>query len=267
MGWASRRIVKRSSVSIVGGTNLLTPHMYRSVLWKLAPWDTLALRNAVLLGVGWRDYSSGPDPYTQWILRRVLSQDHFHSVRDRYTERKLAGIARRVSDTACPTMWSLTPAHCQTIPRRKADKAVTTLTYYRADPTHDREVLDVLARNYREVYFWPQQSDDHEYLESLGAVNIKRIPPSLSRYDAFLDNEEADFIGTRLHGGIRAMQKGKRTLILGVDNRAAEISKGSGLPVLDRSDIVGIQEWISGDCATAITLPMDEIAAWKAQFR
>lgn len=266
LGRVSRKIVRNSRLSIVGGTNILSAHMGPFALWKMMPWDALALHHAVLLGVGWRDYMSGPDPYTKWVLSRVLSKEHIHSVRDQYTAQKLKGIAR-ASDTACPTMWSLTPAHCQSIPRVKADKVVTTLTYYRGDPNRDRRFLEVLARNYREVYFWPQQSDDHAYVNSLSITNIKRISPSVRSYNAFLDNEEVDFAGTRLHGGIRAMQKGKRTLILGLDNRAKEISKGSGLPVLDRADIAGIEEWIGSKRATTVTLPVEGIAAWKAQFR
>ena len=210
--------------------------------WRITPWDTFALDHAILLGVGWKNYLPGPNAYTRWMLNRLLSREHLHSIRDTYTKGKLARIARRVVNTACPTMWSLTPAHCAKIPSRKAEKVVTTLSHYRADPTNDRRVLDILAQNYKEVYFWPQQFDDVGYLESLGARNIRRIPPTVSRYDAFLDNEE-------------------------VDNRAAEISKDCNLGVLNRTDMAGIQEWIGGDRPTAITLPTAEIAAWKAQFQ
>lgn len=267
LSWVSRNLLKKSLLSIVGGTNLLSPHMGPFALWKMMPWDVLSVNHAVLLGVGWRDYMRGPDPYTKWALNRVLAQDYIHSVRDSYTLNKIAGSGKRVYDTACPTMWSLTDAHCQGIPRRKAPKVVTTLTYYRRNETVDRQVLNVLLGHYGEVYFWPQQSEDQAYFESLGIARIKCIPPSVSRYTAFLNGEAVDFVGTRLHGGIRAMQKSKRTLILAVDNRAREIARTSHLPVLDRSDVTGIEEWISGDQLTSITLPLANIIAWKAQFK
>lgn len=270
MSWISRRYLKKSSLAIVGGTNLLSPHMGLQgpfAIWKMMPWDILALGHTVLLGVGWYDYMRGPDLYTKWALKRILSKDYIHSVRDRYTKEKLSALGKDLRDTACPTMWSLTPSHCEAIPRRKADKAVTTLTYYRGDPSNDRLMLETLLRHYKEVYFWAQQSDDRGYFESLQVKGIKSISPSVRRYTEFLDSEDIDFVGTRLHGGIRAMHKRKRTLILGVDNRAREIARNSDLPVLDRADVTGIEEWICGDRPTCITLPVAEIAAWKAQFR
>lgn len=267
MSWVSRRLLKKSSLSIIGGTNLLSPHMGPFALWKMMPWDVFSVNHAVLLGVGWRDYMRGPDPYTKWALNRILARNHIHSVRDGYTLTKIADLNKHVYNTACPTMWSLTPSHCEGIPRLKAEKAITTLTYYRRNEATDRQLLNMLLRHYSDVYFWAQQSDDQAYFDSLGSAGIKNIPPSVSHYTAFLRDEAVDCIGTRLHGGIRAMQTGKRTLILAVDNRAREIARTSHLPVLDRSDMAGIEEWIYGDRATSVTLPEREIATWKSQFK
>jgi polysaccharide pyruvyl transferase WcaK-like protein len=266
MSRISRRLLKKSSLCIVGGTNLLSAHMGPFALWKMMPWDVLIVSHAVLLGVGWRDYMRGPDPYTKWALNRILAQDYIHSVRDSYTLEKISGLHKRICNTACPTMWSLTASHCKSIPRRKADKAVTTLTYYRRSEVNDRQLLEMLLRNYSEVYFWAQQSDDQDYFVSLGITGIKHVPPSVSRYTEFLDGEDVDFIGTRLHGGIRAMQKRKRTLILAVDNRAREIARTSNLPVVDRDNVTAIEEWVYSDQPTTVTLPATEIAAWKSQF-
>lgn len=267
MSRVSRRFLRKSSLSIIGGTNLLSPHMGPFALWKMMPWDVLSVNHAVLLGVGWRDYMRGPDPYTRWALNRILAKEYIHSVRDSYTQEKMAHSGKQIYNTACPTMWSLTSSHCQKIPRRKAERAVTTLTYYRRNETSDRQLLNILLRHYREVYFWAQQSEDRAYLESLGVTGIKHIPPSVSRYTSFLGGEAIDCIGTRLHGGIRGMQKGKRTLILAVDNRAREIARTSDLPVMERDDLAGIEEWIYSDRATSVKLPEPEIAAWKSQFK
>ena len=267
MSWVSRGFLKRSTLSVIGGTNLLSAHMGPFALWKVMPWDVFAFDHAVLLGVGWRDYMRGPDPYTLWALKRILAREHIHSVRDSYTKEKLTALGRDVRDTACPTMWSLSPSHCKAIPVWKAEKAVTTLTYYRSDPDADRRMLETLLRHYREVFFWAQQSDDQRYFEGLRVPGIRPISPSVRRYTEFLDNEDVDFVGTRLHGGIRAMQKRKRSLILAVDNRAKEIARTCHLPVLDRTDITMIEEWICGEQVTEVTLPEAEIAAWKAQFQ
>jgi hypothetical protein len=92
------------------------------------------------------------------------------------------------------------------------------------------------------------------------------LPPNLRSYTAFLDNEDVDFIGTRLHGGIRAMQKGHRALIIGIDNRATEIGRDTNLPVVQRQDLAAIEAWIDGGRATEIILPMAAIQGWKAQL-
>ena len=42
--------------------------------------------------------------------------------------------------------------------------------------------------------------------------------------DALIQDTECDYIGTRLHGGIRALQHGRRSLILSVDNRAVVLA-------------------------------------------
>ena len=242
MSWVSRRIIEKSRFCIVGGTNLLSSRMGIKALWKLAPWDLLKVRDVVLMGVGWRDYMGVPDPYTRLILRRVLASDYVHSVRDSYTESKLGFARRKVSNTACPTMWSLTEDHCAQIPTQKAHSAVTTLTWYNPDPVRDRILLSSLKRHYKTVYFWPQQSEDDAYFESLGISGVKSISPSLRAYDGVLQDEDCDFIGTRLHGGIRALQKRRRCLVIAIDNRATEISKDFELPVMPRRESADSRE-------------------------
>ena len=57
--------------------------------------------------------------------------------------------------------------------------------------------------------FWPQGFNDLSYLESL-AVDKNRISILSSNIDSFnslIDMGNIDYIGTRLHGGIRALQK------------------------------------------------------------
>lgn len=50
------RYIRHSQYSIVCGTNLLTGKMLKLNQWKLNLMDSLFVKNACLLGVGWRKY-------------------------------------------------------------------------------------------------------------------------------------------------------------------------------------------------------------------
>jgi len=267
MSWVSRRLLRKSTLAIVGGTNLLSSSMGRFSLWKVMPWDVPSLNRAILLGAGWRSYMGEMDAYTRWMLKRILCSNSIHSVRDTYSKKKLASLDKKVCDTGCPTMWPLIPSHCKAIPHRRADEVVTTLTYYLPNPQRDHAFLNLLKRSYRKVYFWSQQSEDQAYLDSLKVPGITSIYPTVGSYNALLDSHPIDFVGTRLHGGIRALQKGRRSLILAVDNRATEIAQSCNLPVAPREATEEIEAWIFGEAPTSVRLPFEAIADWKAQFR
>lgn len=262
----SKSLLAKSDVAFVAGTNILASNMEARVLWKLNPWDAFAFRDTILLGCGWMNYMKQPNTYSRWLLKRVLADRYIHSVRDSYTEEKLRSLGKQVVNTSCPTMWRLTPEHCQHVPTSKAPAVVTTLTFYLRRPEEDGEMLRMLKDRYATVYFWPQQREDMAYFESLGVSGVRYVNPSLSAYNRFLDNEDVDFVGTRLHGGIRALQKHRRALIVRVDNRATEIAKDTGLPTMERKDFVHMNEWISGSETPDIRLPTANIARWKQQF-
>jgi len=76
-----------------------------------------------------------------------------------------------------------------------------------------------------------------------------------------------DYVGSRLHGGIRALQFKKRTLVIGIDHRSAEIANDTGLPVLRRTEMNGLETWVNGNLPTRINLPTDNITNWKANLR
>lgn len=78
--------------------------------------------------------------------------------------------------------------------------------------------------------------------------------------------EIVDFVGTRLHGGIRALQKNIRTIIIGVDNRALEKKKDFHLPVIDRNEIEDLEYLIQKDYKLDIKLPNDNINKFKKSF-
>jgi polysaccharide pyruvyl transferase WcaK-like protein len=257
---------RKVDFSIVGGTNILKSHMLVRGNWRITPLDYMAWRDVVLLGVGWQQYGGSADLPTRLFFRTVLSKTKLHSVRDLHTYEALRHDVPNVIYTACPTMWMLDRQRCAAIPVRKARDVVFAVTYYRPAPEQDRRVFELLQRHYETVYFWPQQSRDIPYLRDIGITGFVPIPPDVESYDRLLDEEDVDFVGARLHGGIRAMQHGRRALIIPVDNRATELSVSTALPVASRDDPAAIEAWVTNPEPTALILPDEAIARWKNQF-
>jgi len=267
---ATYRLNKISNYSFIGGTNLLSSNMNSYNQWKINLFDSFFLKNIILIGVGWWQYQKKPNFYTKYLLKKVLSKDLLHSVRDSYTEKMLRSIGiNNVINTGCPTMWNLTPEHCLTIPYKKAENVVFTLTDYNKNIEYDQELINLLVKNYKTVYFWPQGSGDLEYLNTLKNIeNIRIIGGNLFSYDELLSEKSIslDYIGTRLHAGIRALQKSRRTIILGIDNRAEETRKDFNLNVLSREKIDKLEELLFHDFKTEIRINQENINKWKKQF-
>src|SRR5207248_5557161 len=172
-------------------------------------------------------------------------------VRDTYTYMKLKPHVPTAIYTACPTMWMLDEPRCRRIPVRKARDVIFAVTYYRPAPEADRRVFELLRGQYEKVFFWPQQSRDLTYAREIGLAGFVQIDRDVGGYHRVLD-EGVDFVGARLHGGIRALQRGRRALILPVDNRATEISKSTNLPIASRDDCGAIECWINNPQPTNI---------------
>ncbi|MEZ5692239.1 MAG: polysaccharide pyruvyl transferase family protein [Rickettsiales bacterium] len=266
---AQRGSIKNNDMAFVGGTNLLCAYWLLKPQWKIGIIEALTLPNPILMGVGWRFYQRPTDIATKIFLRKLLSKKYIHSVRDSYTEERLKKInIHNVINTACPTMWQLTPEHCDSIPTERSASVMTTVTAYHHNPELDRKWLEVLTNNYEKVYLWPQMSGDDEYVKNMNLGDkIEILEPSLAAYDNALETLDVDFLGTRLHGGIRAMQNKRRTLIIEVDNRAAEIARDTGLPTVKRDDTQKMLSWINGEVTTKLTLPWENINRWKSQFK
>lgn len=268
IGETSYALVEKSDFSFVGGTNLLSSNMNKYNQWKIGRAERKRLKNLLLLGVGWWQYQDAPNRYTRKLLQAVLHPTKLHSVRDAYTQKKLAeaGITN-VVNTSCVTMWDLTPDHCAQIPSEKGDAVVATLTDYNRHPEHDSSVLQALERSYSKVFLWLQGVGDFAYARSLSLPKIEFIEPSLRAFSQLLSsNISLDYVGTRLHAGVHALTHKRRALILSVDNRAIEAGRDFGLPVLDRARTDLLHERIHTPAPLAITLPFERIEAWKAQF-
>jgi len=255
----------------VGGTNLLASNMDTRVQWKIDPMDKVYLKNKiVLMGVGWWQYQPESNNYTRNLFNSILSKKYLHSVRDSYTEKmlKAAGI-ENVINTTCPTLWQLSPEHCLSIPTKKKKNVVTTLTFYHANKELDGKLLKMLLAHYENVYMWVQAIEDVDYLKEVCTESDKVIlvAPTLEAYNEVLEKEDMEYLGTRLHAGVRALQKGKRTLIVAVDNRALEIGKDTNLNVIERKNVDQSLDFINNSYVTDIKLPVEKIELWKSQFK
>lgn len=263
------RVIGNYDLSFVLGSNLLMPKMngiFRQ--WDIKPWNIMKVKPTILMGVGWHQYSKRTNLYTKMLYKKILSKEYMHSVRDEYTKNKLEEIGiKNVINTGCPTLWGLTREVCQEIPKTKSKSVVFTLTDYNQNLKKDKEMIKILRNNYDEIFFWLQGIGDYEYLKELNELdNIKIISPNIGDYDKILRNNEIDFVGTRLHGGIRALQNKRRTIIVSVDNRANELNKNYNIPIVQREKIDTLEQKINGLWETNINLPIERIEEWKSQF-
>ncbi len=250
----------------VSGTNLLSSNLERIFQWKIHFGHKRLLKNkVVLMGCGWWQYQGEINKYTADIYKTILSKDVLHSVRDEYTANKLKSIGiNNVVNTSCPTLWGLSSEKCKQIPTSKANEVVTTLTFYHKNSELDKTMLRILSENYSKVYLWIQGMNDFHYYNEINENfhNIELISPSIEAYNALLEKGNIDYIGTRLHAGVRALQKNIRTLILAVDNRAIEISKDVNLNVIKRENVLDMINFIDNDYVTDIKLPVQNIDKW-----
>jgi polysaccharide pyruvyl transferase WcaK-like protein len=271
LGFPSYKHIKNSDFKILCGTNLLSSNMIKYNQWKINLIDTFFLKDVVLLGVGWWQYQKKPNLYTKFLLKKVLSDNKIHSVRDSYTENQLKSIGiSNVINTSCPTMWKLTDKHCEDIPKIKGENVLMTLTNYNKNPEHDKKLIDILNKSYKKVYFWIQAYEDYLYLKKLNHLNsVVLVDPTLNSLDNILDSKESlDYVGTRLHAGIRAMNFKRRSIIIAIDNRATEKSKDFNINIVQRKNIDNkLSDIINSKFNTDISLPVKNINKWKSQFK
>lgn len=264
------RHTKDFDYKFVCGSNLLRGKMNRLFRqWDINIFNASQVGPCILVGAGWWQYGDEPNLYTKKLYKKVLSSNYYHSVRDSYTEKQLNKMGfNNVINTACPTMWSLTKEHCKDIPKEKAKEVVCTITDYNQDIERDSKLFQILCDNYENVYLWIQGTKDYEYFQKLNIKNqkVQIISPNMKSYDSVLE-KDIDYVGTRLHAGVRALQKKKRTIIIGIDNRAIEKQKDFNLTCINRDEIEALEEKINSIFSTEINIPIDNINKWKSQFK
>ena len=75
-------------------------------------------------------------------------------------------------------------------------------------------------------------------------------------------------MGNRLHGGVRALQHAKRTIIISIDYRADNMSENYNLPIIKRKNILEeLDNKINSKWETKVEgIDFDLIKKWKHQF-
>lgn len=265
MGWKERRRADKSDALLVTGTNILSSDMFNLRQWPLHQRDVGSMVGKVVFcGVGWWQYQGSITKETSIALSSIKHRGVCIAARDQYTVDKLKSIDIKAINTGCPTMWRL-PASLPAL--GSESECVFTLTNYNPS-TQDSGILKHLLTRYERVLIWPQSRQDEVKLKRTAlperTVVLRRGLNSL---------EEAargrDYVGTRLHAGVRCAQVGSAIAILAVDNRALEIGRDTGLPVVPRNSAImdlnrALEQYES---PSELIIPHESISAWKTEVR
>ncbi|WP_139903731.1 polysaccharide pyruvyl transferase family protein [Clostridium thermarum] len=264
----SLKVLKSSNFKFFGGTNSLSSFMNKYKQWDVNLYNYRYVSGLILIGLGWWQYQEDPNLYTKFLLKKTLSSEFYHSVRDSYTEKKLSNLGIKVINTGCPTLWAIDDNTLKKINKIKSKNLVLTLTDYNKKPLLDKQLVECCIKNYDTVYLWPQGVGDYSYIKDLGFEGkLSVLAPKLHDFDKILEDGDIDYIGTRLHAGIRAIQKSRKAIIIGIDNRAKEMGQDFGLPIISRDDVRELEKRIHSDYLLNLKIPFENITKWKKQFK
>ncbi len=262
------KMIEKSDYNFVFGTSILKTNMMKFCpQWSVNIFNCKPLQNLILVGVGNSRNSHNINCYTKYMYQHMLSKDYIHSVRDNETKEMLENLGFKAINTGCPTLWDLTEEHCRKIPTQKAENVVFALRAEKKDFENDKKFIDMLKRNYKKLYYWPQTFSDLDYIKQFEEIEeIEIIPQSIEAYQYVLQNNDVDYVGLRLHGGIYAMKQQKRAIIVKVDHRASNIDEVNHINCIGRSDINKIEEKINSEFETKVFVDYDKINEWMSQF-
>lgn len=261
------RDLKDIKYKFVCGTNLLLTNMFHPwPSWNINICNCRPFSDCILVGVGCGMNSEKINFYTKKLYRLLLSRHYIHSVRDDKTREMLESMGFKAINTGCTTLWPLVSEFCRKIPVHKAEAVVFTLTDYARDEVNDQKLINILKENYKKVYFWPQGMSDFDYFSGFtNSTGIEIIPPNVHDFTQVCQMD-VDYVGTRLHGGICAMQHKKRAIIICVDYRAREMNKSYNLNCIERTQIDELSEKINSDFATQVNFDTRNAQIWLSQF-
>ncbi len=262
------KLYDNAKFKFVCGSNLLWKNMFvPRPSWNINPFNIKPYEGCILMGVGTGLSYKKTNMYTKALYRKILSKKYIHSVRDDATVKFLNSIGIKAINTGCPTMWQFTEEFCKVIPHNKSNKVIFTLTDYGKNPIYDQKLINILNEKYDEVFFWVQGTGDYDYLNSFENVkDIRIVSPSVDDYEEVLNSNDIDYVGTRLHAGIFAMQHKKRTIILSIDNRVKDMSNTYDLNTIDREEIENLGNLIDSNFTTNVKLKEENIQKWLSQF-
>lgn len=255
---------------IIMGTNLLSRDIKGTqAQWPIGGLDSWLYKDCIMAGVGTTLGEGTTTKYSKKIYNRILRKDFYHSVRDEESKKLLEDMGFKAINTGCPTLWKFTPEFCKQIPTKKSNKVIFSLSGYKAQRNrkNDKALIDILRENYDEIIFWCQTSRDELYLDTF--ENVEDIPRiySLEKYAQILDEGNVDYVGTRLHGGVYAMQHKVRSIIISIDHRARGFHDTNNLVICERDEInEKLADMINGEIVTDIKLMQENIDFWKEQF-
>lgn len=264
-----KKCFNQSDYVFFGGTNSLTSFMNKYKQWDINLYKTSYVKNVIMIGIGWWQYQKDPNLYTRLVLKRALSKDFYHSVRDSYTEEKLKNLGFKVINTGCPTTWRLNKEKLKKINNtQKSESVMLTFTDYNQDYENDKRMFEICKEKYEKLFIWPQGIGDLKYIKSIDTKGqAKIINPNLREYDFVLKNENIDYIGTRLHAGIRALQNNVRAYFIAIDNRTIEMGKDIKIPYIQRKNILELNDIIDLKYNSNFNINYNAIEKWKNQFK
>lgn len=270
-------ILKQKNLKFFSGTNALSSNVREYHQWKLSKKKFFFLspkvKDVILMGVGWWQYQGSPTLATKYFYNNVLSKTYIHSVRDAYTRNKVISMGfRDTINTSCPTTWELNGRNVNR-KNRSVNNCLFMITDYKQNSVFDNELIKIIIEHYTgEIFFFPQGTLDIDYINSLEIYKanknkIKILNRTVEEFKNCISQSSLNYIGTRLHGGIKCLQYNHDSLIISVDNRAKEIGKDINLPVVERGNHSLLKKWLAGEkIFPEIKLPVEDIKKWKKQF-
>lgn len=260
--------IKKAKYKFIFGTNTIKRNLFTGHPdININPFDIRFYKGAISIGCGSDIKDNCMNFYTKYIYKKILNKNFIHSVRDNRTKMILESLGFKAINTGCPTLWGITEEICSQIPKEKSDSVVFTLTCYDKKIKYDQQIIDILKKSYKLLYFFPQGADDLEYFYSLNNIdNIEIINPNLKSFEQLL-KKDIDYVGTRLHAGIYAIKHKRRSIIIAIDNRAKDMDEFNNLQCVDREDIENeLEDRINSSFETKIIVDYDAIKTWKSQF-
>lgn len=266
--WKAYALSDLANYKFVAGTNCLTDDLKKHPQWVINKFNKKLYKDCILVGVGRISDYEMPTNYSQKIYKDILSKNFKHSVRDEGTKMVLERMGLKAINTGCPTLWGFTPEKCAKIPKKKAKNAIISVSGYneQRNEEKDQQMIDIVNKNYDTVYAWIQTAVDEDYLMHFkGVKNIKCIY-SLNKFKETILLDNVDYIGTRLHGGIFAMQNECRSIIISIDERARGFHQTNNIPILERDKMDELENLINSEFETKIKINQEEINEFIKQF-